>query len=186
MAKKAKLVEVPATEVVKTPQQTVAEMMALTKGKSLEELREMEKQHIADADKHQMEASEAKIEIPEEGKAETFTAIRELLNTMDVNWQLTLGMREMYDFFDPETKDNTIPYPVLDTMLGTLVQRNYKGYKEWDYAVRISEYFEAARAEYGRLRSQIFVDAQYHSQLMQLIDSMAQVEEGVATEKAEA
>lgn len=169
MAKETKKTKV---EEAKLPQQSVAEFAAEVKDYTLEQLEKLEQEIVAEADKHQNEALNAMLPLQEEGRKEAFAAVRMMLSTMDVQWQMTLGLKEMYEFFDPEKETTEIVYPVLDTVLTTLINRTYKGYDEWCAAVNISTYFDSVRERFAEIRATLFVDAQKHNHVVDRINKM--------------
>lgn len=156
----------------KLPQQSVAEFAAEIKDYTLEQLEKLEQDIVAEADAHQNDALKAMLPLQEEGRKEAFAAVRMVLSTMDVQWQMTLGLKEMYEFFDPEKEATEIAYPVLDTVLTTLINRTYKGYDEWSAAVTISTYFDTVREKFAEIRAMLFVDAQKHSHVVDRIKKM--------------
>ena len=101
------------------------------KGKTLEELEKIESELIAEADANDQKVSKTEFDLPKENYKEVAEGIRMLLNKQTVQWQYTLGLVGLYDFWNPEKKSKKIPYAQLDAILRTLGQMQFTGYAEW-------------------------------------------------------
>ena len=112
------------------------------KGKTLEELEKLESELIAKADENDQKISKLEFDLPTENYKEVAEGIRMLLNKQTVQWQYTLGLVGLYDFWNPEKKAKKIPFAQLDAILRTLGQMQFTGYNEWAAVVAINKYFE--------------------------------------------
>ena len=110
-------------------------------GKSLPELQEIEKQIVAEADKIDKEISQT------------------------VQWQYTLGMVGMYDFWDGK-QQTKIPYAQLDSILRTLGGMQFSGYEEWAKVIAINKFFEGLREQYVEVTQKAYDVATRHQMLM--------------------
>jgi len=119
------------------------------KGKTLEELKKLEQDLIVNADENDQKISQLEYDLPEENYEVVATAIQGFLNKEEVQWQYTLAMVAMYDFWDPKKKAEKISYPMLDSVLRTLGNLKFTGYSEWAAIVAINKYFEPLRESYA-------------------------------------
>ena len=88
------------------------------------------------------------------------------LNTLTVQWQYALGLKAMYEFFDPEKRSEEVDFPMLDSMLRTLGNAQLHGYDQWKAVVTISEYFEPVREAYSKAGQEVYIDAEKHNMIM--------------------
>ena len=117
-------------------------------GKTKEELEKIEAELIGDADENDVRVSKLEFDLPKENYKEVAEGIRMLLNKQTVQWQYTLGLVGLYDFWNPEKKAKKIPYAQLDAILRTLGQMQFTGYTEWSAVVAINKYFEPLHNAY--------------------------------------
>ena len=134
-------------------------------GKSLPELQEIEKQIVAEADKIDKEISETTFNLPKENYETVADAIKYFLNKQTVQWQYTLGMVGMYDFWDGK-QQTKIPYAQLDSILRTLGGMQFSGYEEWAKVIAINKFFEGLREQYVEVTQKAYDVATRHQMLM--------------------
>lgn len=146
-------------------------------GKTLEELQELEKTIVEEADAADKEVAEKTFDLPEEGYKPLALAIRNLLNKKTVQWQFTLGLVVMYDFWDPEKKPEKVSYPILDGTLRTLGEQSFTGYEEWAQVVVINKYFEPIRDEYINVTEKVYDIASKHNAIIDAIQKATPIGE---------
>jgi len=133
---------------IEEKQKFLKEYEASLEGKTLEELQNLEAEVIADAEANDERVSKLEFDLPNENYKAVAEGIRMLLNKQTVQWQYTLGLVGMYDFWNPEKKSKKIPYAQLDGVLRTLGTLQFTGYEEWSAVVAINKYFEPLHNAY--------------------------------------
>jgi hypothetical protein len=147
------------------------------KGKTLEELEKIESELIVDADENDKIISQTSFDLPEENYEVIAKGIRQLLNKQTVQWQYTLGLVALYDFWNPEKKADKIPYAQLDAVLRTLGQMQFTGYEEWAAVVAINKYFEPLHKAYVDVTEKTYDIASKHQSVMQAMDRLKNPEQ---------
>lgn len=142
------------------------------KNKTLEELQAIEVEIVKEADENDKRLGELKFKLPANGYVEAAKAVRLLLNKQTVKWQFTLGMKNIYDFFDPEVRAAEISYPMFDTVLRTLGALEFTGYEEWCAVINVNNYVEPLRAEYVNAAESIYEIAERHNDVINAIDKI--------------
>ena len=137
---------------------------------SLEELEKLEQEIIAEADKNGEELGKIEFDMPSENYELVARAIRMFLNKQEVQWQYTLGMVAMYDFWDPEKRPIKIPYAHLDSILRTLGGLKYCGYDEWSAVVAVNKFFEPLQQAYVDATQETYDIAMKHDQVMKAME----------------
>jgi hypothetical protein len=148
------------------PMIEVAKFKDTLKDMTLEQLEELEQKIIKETDEHNDARMKMKFKMPAKNYKEAMTAIRAALDTLTVQWQYALGLKTMYEFFDPEKRTEEVDFPMLDSMLRTLGNAQLHGYDQWNYVVTISEYFDPIREDYAKASQQVYVDAEKHNMVM--------------------
>lgn len=143
-------------------QKDLEEYKKTLEGKSNDELREIEKKLIEDAEAMDKTVSEKTFDLPKENYAEAVKAIRFLLNKVQVTWQYTLAMVGMYDFWT-DKNPGKIPYAQLDSLLHTIGDLRFTGYEEWAMVVALNKYLEPLTKEYQDTTAEIYDIASKHS-----------------------
>lgn len=162
------------------PMVEVAKFKETLKDMTLEQLQELEQKIIKETDEHNEARMKLKFKLPAKNYKEAMTAIRTSLDSMTVQWQYALGLKAMYEFFDPENRKEEVEFPMLDTMLRTLGNAQLKGYEQWCFVVTISDYFEPIREAYANAGAEVYVDAEKHNAIvneMQLHTAKTEVTE---------
>lgn len=91
------------------------------------------------------------------------------LNKIEVDWQHTLGMYQLVDFWKKVQNVDEISYGVLDSTLRCLGSVKYKGFTEWGDVLAMNEYFKSLNEEYGKdLAASIYL-SRIHSMIMDKI-----------------
>lgn len=134
-------------------------------GKSKEELEALEKKLVVEAEAIDKEVSETQFDLPTENYKAVAEAVRYFLDKQTVQWQYSLAMVGMYDFWG-ETPAKKIPYAQLDTILRTLGGLQFTGYKEWAMVVAVNKFFEPLRAAYVELTTKVYDIAAKHNEVM--------------------
>lgn len=141
------------------------------KKKTLEELEKLEQEIIAEADKNGEDLGKMEFDMPKENYPVVAENIRKFLNKQSVQWQYTLGLVSMYDFWDPQNYKEKIPYPYLDSILRTLGGLNYTGYDEWAAVVAINKFFEPLHKAYMEATNTTYEIAGRHDAVMKEIEA---------------
>jgi hypothetical protein len=141
------------------------------KKKTLEELEQLEKEIIAEADKNGEDLGKMEFDMPRENYEVVAENIRKFLNKQSVQWQYTLGLVSMYDFWDPQNYKGKIPYPYLDSILRTLGGLNYTGYDEWAAVVAINKFFEPLHKAYMEATNTTYEIAGRHDAVMKEMEA---------------
>ena len=136
------------------------------KGKTLDELKELEQEIIKEADKIDKEVMDYTFKLPTKNYSDAAKAIHLLLEKKSVQWQFTLGMVAMYDFWDENKNPKTVKYPMLDGTLRALGEMAFAGYAEWAAVVAINKYFEDIREEYVTVTEKAYDIAAKHNVVM--------------------
>ena len=137
---------------------------------SLEELEKLEEEIIAEADKQGEELGKLEFDMPTENYEAVAEAVRKFLNKQSVQWQYTLGLVAMYDFWDPKKRQEKIPYPYLDSILRTLGGLQYTGYDEWAAVVAVNKFFEPLQKAYMDATQETFDIATKHDAIMKAME----------------
>ena len=140
------------------------------KAKTLEELKALEQEIIKEADDIDKEVSSKEFKLEKTNYAIVAQGIRDLLNKKTVQWQFTLGMLAMYDFWDPKKNPGKVVYPMLDGTLRALGDATFTGYEEWASVVAINKYFEGIRQEYIRTTEKVYDIASKHNAVIDAIN----------------
>lgn len=139
------------------------------KGKSLVELKDLEEEIVKEADAIDKEVTTKEFDLPEENYKIVAKAIKKILEKKTVQWQFTLGMVAMCDFWDEEKKPEKVAYPMLDGTLRALGECTFTGYDEWAAVVAINKYFEDIREEYINTTEKVYDIAAKHNAIMDAI-----------------
>ena len=140
------------------------------KNKTLEELQALEQEIIKEADIADKEVSSKEFKLEKTNYAVVAQGIRDLLNKKTVQWQFTLGMVAMYDFWDPKKNPGKVLYPMLDGTLRALGDATFTGYEEWAAVVAINKYFEGIRQEYIDTTEKVYDIAAKHNAIIDEIN----------------
>ena len=138
-------------------------------GKTKEELESIEQELVKEAEAVDKEVAGMEYNLPTENYAAVAEAVRYFLNKQSVQWQYSLAMVSMYDFWG-EKPAKKIPYAQLDTILRTLGGLQFTGYKEWAMVVAVNKFFEPLRDKYMETTSRIYDVATKHNIVMELLD----------------
>lgn len=134
-------------------------------GKSKEELEALEQELVKEAEMVDKEVNETVFDLPTENYPAVAEAIRYFLDKQSVQWQYSLAMVAMYDFWG-EKPEKTIPYAQLDTILRTLGGLQFTGYKEWAMVVAVNKFFEPLREKYVEVTTKVYDVASKHNEVM--------------------
>lgn len=158
---------------LKEKQEMLKEFEVSLKGKTLEELQKVEATLVADADENDQKISKLEFDLPAENYKFVAEAIRKLLNKQTVQWQYTLGLVGLYDFWNPEKKPKKIPYAQLDAILRTLGQTQFTGYEEWSACVAINKFFEPLHTNYVDATESTYDIASKHDIVIRKIEELS-------------
>ena len=148
------------------PQEKQKQLEAFDKsleGKNLEELKAIEQDIIKEAEKIDEEVNNTVFDLPKENYESLAKAIHKILDKKSVQWQFTLGLVAMYDFWDEKNFPEKVSYPMLDGTLRTLGEATFTGYDEWAAVVVINKYFEPIREEYMGVTEKAYDIASKHN-----------------------
>ena len=129
-------------------------------------LREMEQKVIEESDKFQKNLNTTMFALPSKDYENVAKAIHKLLDKQTSQWQYTLGLVTMYEFWDEKKRPKEVNYPTLDGTLRTLGALSFTGYDEWKAVITINDYFEPMRKKYVDLTNEIYFNAEKHNAIM--------------------
>lgn len=164
-------------------QKELADYKKLIDSKSLEEVLEIEKEIVKEADDINDKISKYQFKLGTKGYKEAAEAIRYFLNKQTITWQYTVGMITMYEFWNPSTNPKTVGYPMFDGTLRTIGELKFTGIDEWKKVVKINDYFKDIRDEYSELTEEIWDNASKHNVIcdrIQILDPKAANQNGTA------
>lgn len=141
---------------------------------SLDELKQLEQDVIKEADKVNKEVQETKFELPNDENSYINVAysIRDFLDKVSVQWQYAQAMKDMYNFWNPDKKPESVQYGLLDATLRQLGQMEFKGIDEWSAVTTINAYFEPIKEKYIEVSTKIFDVADKHNAILEKMDAM--------------
>ena len=155
---------------LKEKQKALAKFEKTLEKKSVEELLELEQELIKEADKNGENLGKLEFDMPEDNYYTVADAIRYFLNKETVEWQYTLGLVSMYDFWDPNKRPEKIPYPHLDSILRTLGSMRFTGYNEWSMVVAVNKFFEPLTKAYTAATDETYNIAAKHDAVIKAIE----------------
>lgn len=129
-------------------------------------LREMEQKVIEESDEFQKNLNTTMFALPSKDYENVAKAIHKLLDKQTSQWQYTLGLVTMYEFWDEKKRPKEVNYPTLDGTLRTLGALSFTGYDEWKAVITINDYFEPMRKKYVDLTNEIYFNAEKHNAVM--------------------
>lgn len=145
-------------------QKEIAEYKKSLEGKTREELLQLEQDIIKEADELDKEIATMEFDLPKKNYSISAEAIRYFLGKQSVQWQFTLAMVGMYDFWT-EKNPGKIPYAQLDAVLNAIGELKFTGYDEWAKVVALNTYLEPVTNKYREVKSKIFEIAAKHSEI---------------------
>ena len=148
-------------------QQFLKDYADFLNGKTLEELQQIEQEVIKEAEEVDKEVNSKEFKLKNDGYADVAKSIRTLLDKQTIQWQYTVALVSMYEFWDPEKNPKKVSYAMLDTTLRTLGGQSYTGYAEAKAVVGINAYFDNIREEYAATTEKIYDIASKHNVVME-------------------
>lgn len=142
-------------------------------GKNIDELRSLEEGLIKEIEDFNKEVEALEYDLPEENFTEVAQAIQSLLDKETVQWQFTLMMVGMYDFWNEYR--GKISYTQLDAVLNRLGGMQFTGYEDWNKVIVINKYFEPLRDLYYETTSKVFLMANKHNAIMEKLQLLTPV-----------
>ena len=137
---------------IEAKQKELAKFENSLKKMSLEELEKLEQEVIAEADKQGEELGKLQFDMPSENYPAVAEAVRKFLNKQSIQWQYTLGMVAMYDFWDPE-----------------------KRHDEWAAVIAVNKFFEPLQKAYMDATQETFDIASKHDAIMKAMELVSPV-----------
>ena len=131
-----------------------------------EQLEELEQEYIKKADEIDKETAAAMFELPTENYKKVATSIRMFLDKQTIQWQYTLGMKVLYEYWNPDVQPKEINYPTLDSTLRTIGELQFTGYDEWCAVVDINKFMEPLRDKYVEVTEKVYDVAAHHNIIM--------------------
>ena len=113
------------------------------------------------------------------GQKAAWDSIKTFLDKQSVKWNYTLGLINLYEFFDKTQKE--ISFAMLDTVLRLLGSLEYTGYTEWKMVTTINDYFTPIAADYRDVTDQIYDVAERYA----LVDNQLKMFETVTDQPVE-
>lgn len=151
---------------VRKKQQQLKQFAQTLKELTVEQLQEKEQEIIKKADENDKAVGTKEFDLPTENYKIVAEAIQYFLNKQTVEWQFTLGLLSIFEFWDPENYSKKITYPMLDATLRTLGDMKFTGYEEWAKVIAVNKYFESLRTEYEETTETIYDIANQHSAII--------------------
>ena len=148
--------------------------------KTKEELQAMLDVVTAESKELDKEVSALVYTLPEADQKVPFEAIQYFINKQKVRWDYTLGLIELYEYFDKAQTEMT--FAMLDTVLRMLGQLEFDGYVEWKKVAAVNAYFTPIAAEYRKTTEKIYDIAER----FQAMDGQLKLHETPAPEDQEA
>ena len=139
---------------------------------TIDELKKLEQDVIKEADKVNKEVQETTFVLPEEDYQLTAQAIRTLLSKVSVQWQYAQAMVDMFNFWNPDEKPESVVYGLLDATLRQLGQMEFEGPMEWKAVTTVNAYFEPIKEQYIEVSTKIFDVADKHNAILEKMDAM--------------
>lgn len=136
------------------------------KGKTLDELKAIEQDVIKECEKVNDKVANTTYKLSSENYKIVAESIRKFLNKETVQWQFTLAMVTIYDFWDPENQPKNVSHPVLDQTLRTLGGLSFTGYEEWAAVIAINKYFDPLAKKFAENTQLIYDAASKHNIVM--------------------
>lgn len=190
--------EVTPQEEAKTNQTTTEKLQALyeqmreeikeysemvSELNSVEELEEKEKELIKLMEENDEYIKSVKYKLQDavvfNGKFYTKSAVSKFINEqfdkLEVNWQMSLGIFQLYDFW--KNTPDEIPYGTLDSTLRTLQQLKFKGYQDMRNILIINEYFKFNHEEYTKDLAKTSLLAEKHNTLIDRLKLISKTED---------
>ena len=167
----------------KKKQEQLRKISEELKSLTLEELEAREQEIIKKADENDNRVGETTFDLPKDNYKVVAGAIQYFLNKKTVEWQFTLGLVTMYEFWDPEKFAKKISYPMLDSTLRTLGDMQFTGYEEWAMVVAVNKYFEVLHPQYAEVTESIYDIANEHNAIIDELQLRKPVE-GAPVEEA--
>lgn len=131
-----------------------------------EELEQLEQEYINKADEIDKMCATKMFNLPEENYEAVAKGIRMFLNRETVQLEYSLGMKILYDFWNPEVRPKEINYPTLDSTLRILGEKQFTGYEEWCAIIDINNYVAPMREEYFNILNDVYDIAAHHNVIM--------------------
>lgn len=100
--------------------------------------------------------------------------IVDFVNKMEVEWQYTLGMYQMVEFW--KNVEYSVEYKVYDSTLRILGQVKYKGYDEWKDILAINDFLSVPQELYARDNIYMVYLSQMHNSVLNRMDALNKVE----------
>ena len=151
---------------IRKKQEQLRELAKSLKELSTEELEKREKEVIAKADENDKKVGSTEFDLPKDNYKVVAEAVQYFLNKQTVEWQYTLGLLSIYEFWNPEKYSKKITYPMLDATLRTLGEMKFTGYEEWARVIAINKFFEELRKEYEAVTERIYDIANEHNAIL--------------------
>lgn len=167
---------------IKKKQEQLRKISEELKKLTLEELEAREQEIIKKADENDKRVGETTFDMPKENYKAVAEAIQYFLNKKTVEWQFTLGLVTMFEFWDPEKFAKKISYPMLDSTLRTLGDMQFTGYNEWAMVVAVNKYFEVLHPQYAEVTESIYDIANEHNAIIDELQLRKPVAEGAPAE----
>ena len=153
---------------VEKNQQIYNDFVKTLEGKTNEELLAMEQDLIKEIDKHDRKVAKYEFKVVDkEALSKAVEIFRYFLNKQKVQFSYVEGLLQLWDAFNPDLE--TIPYPVLDTILMNLGQLQFEGYDEWVKIMKFNEFTKPYSDEYTKLKARTYLLSEEHSALQSKI-----------------
>lgn len=144
---------------------SVTEYKAVIESYSVDDLHDAEALIIDELNKNDEYIKAREYELPKDGvfkipeaeeeaikltKSKISDLILYFLNKFEVNYSMTLGLYQLYNFWKNSNTTEKVSYGMLDSTLRTLEQVKFKGYTEWRDILYINGYMQQMHDKYSR------------------------------------
>jgi hypothetical protein len=147
-------------------QKELDEFKAKCQSMTKKELEDLEQEYIKKAEEIDKTTAETMFELPTENYVAVAKGIRMFLNKQTIQWQYTLGMKILYEYWNPDVQPKEINYPTLDSTLRTIGELQFTGYEEWCAVVDINKFMEPLREKYIEVTDKVYDIAAHHNIIM--------------------
>ena len=149
---------------VEKNQQIYNDDVKTLEGKTNEQLLAIEQDLIKEIDKHDRKVAKYEFKVADkESLKEAVEIYRFFINKQKLQFSYVEGMLQLWDAFNPDLE--TIPYPVLDTILMNLGQLQFEGHDEWVKIMKFNEFTKPYSDEYTKLKARTYLLSEEHSAL---------------------
>lgn len=132
-------------------QQQLEDYKVTIKDKTMDELKDIEQELIAEFDKLNDTRKDTQFNLPKDGWKEMSETVCYFLDKLDVAWNVGFALIGIYDFWKAEKNPKKIPFSVFELTIQKLGDVTYKGYSEWTRICALNKWFEPIHPDYAEI-----------------------------------